>query len=413
MSTGYERRTPLSMELRGAFRAVLPGGDTRSVASFAPYPAVLDRGAGARVWDVDGNDYLDLLNNYTSLVHGHAHPRITEAIVTAAGQGTVHPAPHRSQLALAELLVERFPAVEQVRFTNSGSEAAILAARLVQHLTGRRRVVLMDGGYHGTGQLFADPHPDVVRVPLNDVDVLTDALDETVAGVFAEPFLGSAGVIPADGAYLRAARERSRQVGALFVLDEIQALRSAFHGTHAALGLDPDLLLMGKIIGGGLPVGAVGGRAELLADLSTDTGPALPHSGTFNGNVLSMAAGHVAMTLLDEAAIATLDERAARLAGEIESLARARGLSVSVTRAGSIMHVHFLPDPPLDAAAARQGDHALNAALHLALLTEGVYTAPRGMLNLSTALSDDDLDQVRSAYDRALGSVAAGPQVQR
>jgi glutamate-1-semialdehyde 2,1-aminomutase len=413
MDSAYEQRTPSSKGLRDAFRAVLPGGDTRSVASFAPYPVVVERGAGARIWDVDGNDYLDLLNNYTSLVHGHAHPRITEAIVTAAGQGTVHPAPHRTQLALAELLVERYPAVEQVRFTNSGSEAAILAARLVRHLTGRRRVVLMDGGYHGTGELFADPDPDVVRVPLNDVAALTDALDETVAGVFAEPFLGSAGVIPADGAYLRAVRERSRQVGALFVLDEIQALRSAFHGTHGALGLDPDLLLMGKIIGGGLPVGAVGGQAELLADLASDSGPVLPHSGTFNGNVLSMAAGHVAMSLLDQTAITTLDERASRLAGEIAAVGRSRGLPVSVTRAGSIMHVHFLADAPTDAAAARLGDRALNSALHRALLTEGVYTAPRGMLNLSTALTDDDLDHVRSAYDHALASVAQGPEAQR
>jgi glutamate-1-semialdehyde 2,1-aminomutase len=408
MSTGYERRTPVSKGLRAAFRAVLPGGDTRSVASFAPYPVVVDRGEGARIWDVDGNDYVDLLNNYTSLVHGHAHPRITEAIVAAASQGTVHPAPHRSQLVLAELLVERYPAVGQVRYTNSGSEAAILAARLVQHLTGRRRVVLMDGAYHGTGQLFADPHPDVVRVPLNDLDALAGVLDETVAGVFVEPFLGSAGVIPADGAYLHAVQERSHRVGALFVLDEIQALRSAFHGTHAALGLTPDLLLMGKIIGGSLPIGAVGGRAELLADLATDTGPVLPHSGTFNGNVLSMAAGQVAMTLLDEAAIATLDERAARLAADIETLAHSRELPVSVTRAGSIMHVHFLPEAPADAATARRGDRALNTALHLALLTEGVYTAPRGMLNLSTALTDDDLDQVRSAYDRALAFVADG-----
>ena len=412
MNTRYEQRTASSRELRAAFRKALPGGDTRSVASFAPYPVVVDRGAGARVWDVDGNDYLDLLNNYTSLVHGHAHPQVTQAIVDSARLGTVHPAPHRSQLVLADLLIERYPAVEQVRFTNSGSEAAILAARLVRHLTGRRRVILMDGGYHGTGQLFADPHPDVVRVPFNDVDALTEALDETVAGVFAEPFLGSAGVIPADPAYLHAVQQHSRRVGALFVLDEIQALRSAFHGTHAALGLDPDLLLMGKIIGGGLPVGAVGGRAELLADLSTDSGPALPHSGTFNGNVLSMSAGQVVMSLLDESAIATLDKRAADLADDIESLGRARHLHVSVTRAGSIMHVHFLAKPPTDAASARQGDRQLNAALHLELLNEGVYTAPRGMLNLSTALEDGDLEYVHSAYDRALTSVANDPRAQ-
>lgn len=407
MRATYIAKTTRSRALREAFRTVLPGGETRSVAYYEPYPIVVERGSGARIWDLDGNEYVDLLNNYTSLVHGHSHPEISEAISQAAHAGTVHPAPHVSQLALARLLVDRLPAVGQLRFTNSGSEAAILAARLARHVTCRRRIVLIDGGYHGTGSFFADPHPDVVRVPYNDREALGQAVDDTVAAVFVEPFLGSAGVIPADPDYLRAIQTRAKASGALFVLDEIQGLRSAVDGTHGKFALSPDLVLLGKIIGGGLPIGAVGGSEALLAEMAADLGPRLAHSGTFNGNVLSMVAGRIAMQLLDAAQIARLNELGGQLAAVIEKLGAQHGLPVSVTRAGSIMHIHFLEQPPADADQARRGDHQLSAALHLALLVEGVYIAPRGMLNLSTATTSANIDFVMEALDRALAAVSS------
>lgn len=407
MEDEYRRRTPASAAMRERFVRCLPGGETRSVAFFEPYPVVIASGEGAVIHDIDGNEYVDVLNNYTSLVHGHAHPLVTEALVRAARQGTVHPAPHVSQAALAEHLVERFPAVERVRFTNSGSEAAVLAARLARHVTGRSRLVLATGAYHGTGSFFADAHPDVVRVPYNDPAALAAALDETVAAVFLEPFLGSAGVIPADSGYLQAAQAAAEEAGALFVLDEIQGLRADFNGVHGRLGLQPDLVLMGKIIGGGLPVGAVGGRGDLLDALAAaGGGPRLAHSGTFNGNVVTMEAGLVSMTLLDPPTIATLNKRAQQIGDSISAAATRHGLPVHVLRFGSIMHVHFLADAPRDATAAAAGDHRLAEALHLALLVHGVFPAPRGMLNLSTALTDAQVDQVRGAYDQALSAVA-------
>jgi glutamate-1-semialdehyde 2,1-aminomutase len=314
---------------------------------------------------------------------------------------------------LAEHLIERLPAVERIRFTNSGSEAAILAARLARHVTGRRKLVLAEGGYHGTGTFFADAHPDVVRVPYNDLPALERAIDETVAGVFLEPFLGSAGVVPAEPGFLLGAQQAASRAGALFVLDEIQGLRNAYEGVHGLLGLQPDLVLMGKIIGGGVPIGAVGGRAELLDTLASGSGQRLAHSGTFNGNVVAMAAGVVAMSLLDRDAIAELDQRADRIAGAAESAAERHGLPLRVTRAGSIMHAHFLAVPPRNAADAAAGCAVRNQALHLALLVRGIYTAPRGMLNLSTALTEDQVSLVCDGYDAALAEVASQPEMQQ
>lgn len=399
----YRSLTPASAALRDRFLRIMPGGETRSVAFYEPYPVVIESGSGSQVRDVDGNQYVDVLNNYTSLIHGHAHPEITAAIVRTAGLGTVHPAPHLAQAELAELLAQRYPAVEQVRFANSGSEAAILAARLARQVTGRPVLVLADGGYHGTGTFFADPHPDVVRVPYNDIAALESALAaHPVAAVFLEPFLGSAGVIAAADGYLQAAQRAAQQAGSLFVLDEIQGARTAHDGTHGSLGLQPDLVLMGKIIGGGVPIGAVAGRADILAAVTVAAPSRVVHSGTFNGNVMAMSAGKVALDLLDPAAIDLLNDRAARVAAAIESAGRSARLPVSVTRAGSILHVHFLTEAPTTAEAARQGRDDLTRALHLGLLTEGVYAAPRGMLNMSTVLSDADVDHVVRAYEASL-----------
>lgn len=216
--------------------------------------------------------------------------------------------------------------------------------------------------------------------------------------VFAEPFLGSGGVIPAVPGYLRQIQDRAHAVGSLFVLDEVQSLRNALHGAHASLGLEPDLLLMGKIIGGGFPVGAVGGR-ESLMDLTSAARPGgLPCSGTFNGNVITMAAGEAALAALDGPAISALTERANVLADQIEAAASRAGIPGTVTRAGSVLHVHLLGCRPGTAEAADAAPAAWASALHLALLLEGVYAAPRGMLNLSTALDDSLLARVAAGY---------------
>lgn len=398
----YEGRTEKSRRLFHRLRRSLPGGETRSVTFYRPYPVALARGKGCQVWDVDGSVYVDVLNNYTALVHGHAYPPILDAIRTAAEGGTAFPAPSLEQADLAELLIWRYPAVERVRFTNSGTEAALLALRIARRATGRRRVVLFEGAYHGTAPGFMEPDPDFIRLPYNDHATLRACVDEDVAAVFAEPFLGSGGVIPATRGFLQEIRSVTAASGAVFVLDEVQSLRTHPNGSHAAEGITPDLVLMGKIIGGGLPAGAVGGRADLLELTAADREGSLSHSGTFNGNRVTVAAGLACLRNLDDQAIDGLNRLAERAADGILAVAAAHDIPVAVTRAGSILHVHAGTRNP-----ATPGPPAIQEALHIALLLEGVYAAPRGMLNLSTPIDEHAVDFVVEAYGRAFAETSA------
>jgi glutamate-1-semialdehyde 2,1-aminomutase len=401
LTNEYGARTPRSADHHRQACLHLPGGETRSVTLYQPHPVVLAEGRGALVRDIDGNEYIDVLNNYTSLIHGHGFGPVTEAVAASLPAGTVFPAPHPAQLRLAGTLTGRYPAVQRVRFTNSGTEATLLALRIARAATGRRRIVTFTGGYHGGVPEIIDGGPDTVRVRYNDADQAEAAVDSSVAAVFAEPFLGSAGVIPAAPGFLGRIAGRARQAGAVFVLDEIQSLRNALNGTHAALGLEPDLLLMGKIIGGGFPVGAVGGRAALMELTSAGRPGGLSCSGTFNGNVITMTAGAAALAALDGPAIAGLTARAADLAGRIEAAAARAAVPARVTRAGSILQVHLTGRAPAAAEEAEAVPAAWSSALHLALLLEGIYAAPRGMLNLSTAIGEDLLARVADGYARA------------
>jgi len=403
----YMAKTPVSRAYFDQFCRYLPGGETRSVTHYEPYPVMLSEGHGALVCDMDGNEYIDVLNNYTSLVHGHSFEPISNAVLYALSNGTVLPAPTEALLELASMLTSRYPAVERVRFTNSGTEASLLATRIARAATGRQRIVMFSGGYHGSIPEFLDGGAQVACVSYNDLDQTHVAIDSSVAAVFAEPFLGSGGVIPATPAFLRAIEDRARSVGSLFVLDEVQSLRNAPQGTHTELGLEPDLLLMGKVIGGGFPVGAVGGKASLMALTSARGDRHIAHSGTFNGNVVTMRAGAASLRALDELAISQLNGRGALLSEAIETAARRVGIPASVTRAGSILQVHLTDERPATYQAASAVPSAWVSQLHLALLLEGVYAAPRGMLNLSTVLDDSRLFEVVAAYERAFARVRA------
>jgi glutamate-1-semialdehyde 2,1-aminomutase len=406
----YLTKSPISASLFPRFKAALAGGETRSTLYYEPYPLVIQKGVGAKLIDIDGNTYIDALNNYTSLVHGHSYGPIVEAVVSAMEEvGSAHASLHYSQLELAELLQDRLPAAERIRFTNSGSEATILAMRIARAASGRRIYVGFEGGYHGSVPGFIDDDPHVIRVPFNDIEALANAVTEDTAAVFAEPFLGSGGVIAADAGFLEAAAAVAHDHGALFILDEVQSLRNAFGGIQGELGLEADLLTLGKIIGGGLPVGAVAGSNGLMRLTAAAVGGPVIHSGTFNGNVATMVAGLAAMQALSAVRIERMNKAAAMLAARIERVGEDLNLPLTVTRAGSIMQVHFLNAAPQNAAEARRAPEALVRQLHLALLVGGVYTAPRGMLNLSTAMTDDDLDEIGTAYERALRRVETGP----
>ncbi|MEU4227006.1 aminotransferase class III-fold pyridoxal phosphate-dependent enzyme [Nonomuraea sp. NPDC026600] len=402
----YRARTPRSAAAHERAVRVLPGGETRSITTYPPHPVALAEGHGARLRDVDGHTYLDLVNNYTSLVHGNAFPPVTEAVTAILAGGLAFASAHQRQIELAELLADRVPSVERVRFTNSGTEASILASRLVRRATGRKALLMFDGAYHGSMPPLLPGEPDVVVVPYNDLQAVGEALTDDVAAVFAEPFLGAGGVVPAAPGFLAGVQDLARSRGALFVLDEIQALRNGVAGEQGRQGLSPDLTLLGKIIGGGMPIGAVGGRADVMLLAASTTPGSITHAGTFNGHLAAAVAGMVTLRHLDAPAIATLEGHAVRLAEAVTAAGRDAGLPLSVTRAGSILNVHFAAEAPSDAAGVRAAASPLLAALHLALLLEGVYTAPRGLINMSTALTDDDIDRAAAAYSTALRRIA-------
>ncbi|MFJ4211052.1 aminotransferase class III-fold pyridoxal phosphate-dependent enzyme [Paenarthrobacter sp. NPDC089675] len=405
----YTATRPRSREAFEKARRLLPGGQTRSVTHYEPFPSLIRLGRGQMLVDLDGHEYFDALNNYTSLVHGNAFGPASDAVRALLDQGVAFASVHSEQTDLARRILDRLSSADLVRFTNSGSEASSLAARIARHVTGRREIVMAEGGFHGSVAPLLPGEPNVVLVPYNDLQALEQAVTERTAAVFLEPFQGAGGVIPGKKEYLQHAQKVANSQGALFVLDEIQSLRNNYHGVQENLGLSPDLTLIGKIIGGGFPIGAVAGRAKLLDATSPYTVGGLQHAGTFNGHLAAAAAGSATLDYLDSAAISRLNAGASELASAIEDGAAAAGIKVVVTRDGSIMniHPHRVPENAKEAAKP----YKFHRSLHLALMLEGVYAATRGMLNLSTALTDSDLREVGKLYGNAFQRIAQSPDI--
>jgi glutamate-1-semialdehyde 2,1-aminomutase len=413
----YLRRTPGSASAGAAAERVMPGGDTRAAGWHPPYPLMVVRGDGPRVTDADGNDYWDLSYNFTSLVHGHAYGPIVEAARQAMAGGTAWPARNPQQVALAEAIVDRVASVDRVRFCNSGSEAAMLALHVARLVTGRPGVLMARFGYHGSHEAFAaGTFPDRPPVPGAGHTLLADYGDaaafertladsgDTVAAVFLEAVMGVAGIVSPPPGFLDRVAAAARQAGAVLVLDEVIAFRLAVGGAQSVLGVSPDLTLFGKIVGGGFPVGAVGGRADLMAVLDPRSNR-LFHSGTFNGNPVTCAAGLVSVRELTADRIDAMDRLGARFERGLRDGAAAAGLPFSARRFGSLLNVWFLPEPPPPAAGRDDADAI--AAFHLAGMNRGLYFASRGMLVLSTVLDEAAVDEIVERAAAAMADVAA------
>lgn len=405
-----------SEQMTERLRAVLPGGDTRTSTFFAPFPIVMESGEGYRLWDVDGNSYIDLLNNFTSLVHGHAHPDIVAAVRAQAGSGLSFSAPHRTQADLAERIAARVASVEQVRFTNSGTEAVLQAIRAARAITGREVVVKAHGGYHGSWEQVPMTHdlmlgtPQAVRDLIEWVDYNDGAqLEETmgrlgdrVAAVLLEPVMGAGGVIAAAPEYIETARRLTSEHGALLVLDEVIALRLALGGYQSVLGVEPDLTTMGKIIGGGLPVGAVGGSVEVMGVFDPRRPTHLDHGGTFNGNPMTMAAGCVSLDLLTGDEIERINSLGSDLAARLRRVFADGGIPATVTDAGSLLHVHLGSAAELHSYGDIEDSQDLQDRFHAACLEQGIYFARRGLMNVSTPMDDGVIVSIAEAVARAV-----------
>ena len=394
----------------------MPGANSRSVLFYAPFPLTIARGEGATLWDADGHRYADFIAEYTAGVYGHSAPEIREAVAEAMKGGINLTGHNLLEGRLARLICERFPQIEQLRFTNSGTEANLMAVTAALHFTGRRKIVVFSGGYHGGVLGFgAKPLPttvpfDFLVLPYNDEKTAREQIDKhgpEIAAVLLEPMQGASGCIPGRLEFLQALRESATRVGALLIFDEVMTSRLAPHGLANKLGIRCDLTTLGKYIGGGMSFGAFGGRADVMALFDPRTGP-LAHSGTFNNNVLTMAAGHAGLTkLFTPEAAGALADRGDAMRKRLNALCAGEGVAMQFTGIGSLMNAHFVGGEVRSTDDLAPVDARLRQLLFFHLLSEGIYTSPRGFVVLSLPLSDADIDRYVAAIGSFVGEYRA------
>jgi glutamate-1-semialdehyde 2,1-aminomutase len=407
----YAARRPRTSALHDRARAFLPGGNTRSVLYHQPFPLRIARAWEAVLQDVDGHEYVDLLGEYSAGLYGHSNPVVIKAMVDALHEGVSRGAHTRHEVDLAEAVCARFTSIERVRFTNSGTEANLMALSAARAFTGRDRVLAFHGGYHGglltfTAGLSPVNAPyDVVLAEYNDAAAAQVLLREhagSIACVLVEPMLGSGGCIPGDPAFLSVLRETTRQTGALLIFDEVMTSRTGSGGLQARLGIRPDVTTLGKYIGGGSSFGAFGGRADVMELFDPARPGALPHAGTFNNNVVSMAAGHAGLTHVYTPQ--TAERHTAQgdsLREELAQTFRDAGAPFQVTGVGSLLAIHATTAPVHSPKDLGDADPRLLELLFLDLLELGYYIAPRGYMALSLALTPGQL----AGFVQAVGKV--------
>ncbi len=433
--TAYRAFAPGSEALTRRAQSVFPGGDTRSSAHYGPFPLCMVDGQGCWLTDVDGNQLLDFMNNFTSLIHGHAQADVVAAIQAQAPKGSAYAAPNITQIELAELIAARVPSVEQLRFTSSGTEGTLMALRCARAATGRQKVMKMEGGYHGSyeqAEVSLVPVPekrgplaapeslpvdasfpdsvlaDTVICPFNEPELaaaLIDAHAGELAAIIVEPVLGSMGMVPATREFLQTLRDRASRHGIVLVFDEVITFRLDTGGAQKLHGITPDLTCMGKIIGGGLPIGAVGGRRELMQLFSPEQENPVMHASTFSGNALTMAAGLAAMRAFTEAEAARINQLGERLRDGLNQAFLQTGIRGQAVGAGSLANVHFT-DAVIGSArdsmtSIIEAGH-ISRLLHLTMLRRGVMSASRLMYCVSTAMKEAEVDMAIDAFNDSL-----------
>ena len=411
--TEYLARTPRSAAMFDRATRSLPGGSTRTTIFSAPYPPYMARGEGIRTWDLDGNEYRDFLGNYTSLILGHAHPVVVGAVEAQVRRGSAFAAPTETEIELAEEIMARLPSIERIRFTNSGTEATMFAIRAARAFTGRDLLAKFEGSYHGTHDTVVAGSPGVPRatsdlvleLPWADPDGVERAIagrERELAAIIIEPVQGAGGVRAAPTEFLRHLRDLASRIGALLIFDEVIAFRVGPNGAQGRLGeVRPDLTTLGKIIGGGYPSGAFGGRAEVLDQFDARRPGALVHGGTFNGNPVAAAAGLATLRHLTPERYAELERLGDRLRGALGTAFEREGLDARAGGIASIFQVF-----PGSSLAAPEG-LTPQSALFLGLLLDGFHLAPRGMGALATPTTDADVDDLVAAVVTRIGSMQA------
>jgi glutamate-1-semialdehyde 2,1-aminomutase len=432
-TTEYAAKTPRSRALHEEAAAVMPGGNSRTTTFFDPYPFYFQRGQGAHVWDADGTERVDFNNNYTSLVIGHAVPDVVKAVQAVAESGLSFPGPTEHEIRLAEMIVRRVPSVESLRFTNSGTEATMNAVRLARAFTSRAKIAKFEGAFHGTHDWVMvsvtgdtkswgnrrKPKPTawsagippavlkhVVVLPWNDPEACEEILAAeagNLAALIVDPYLCNGGLVPPADGFMTRLREVTERHGILLIMDEVISFRTAWGGGQERLGVRPDLTTFGKVIGGGLPVGAFGGRRDVMAFYDPRKGGArISQGGTFNANPVTMAAGVATLNALTPDAYTRLDALGERLRGGVSRLfanTRRRG---QVTGVGSLFWLHWTAETLTDYRSTKPKDGEMPQRVFMGMLNEGILMTQRGLGACSLAMSDEDVDRFVNALARVL-----------
>lgn len=417
---------------------VFPDGTTRITIERNPVPLYISRGRGAYLEDVDGNRFLDLNNNFTTLIHGHGYAPVVEAVSALLLSGTCFANPTEHEIKLAELLIDRIPAVEQLRFVNSGTEAVMFAVKAARAFTGKPGIARIEGAFHGSydwaeiGQAGTplnwgaadDPAPvplyagvprsvaeDVTVLRFNDVGALQSRL-QAMAGrlacVLIDPMPSRAGLIAADPKFFEALMATARKNDILILADEVLNLRQGYHGASARYGLDPDLIAMGKIIGGGFPIGAVGGRKEIMQVFGTPQGRgSLPQGGTFSANPVSMVAGYVAMQGMTKTEFDRLERLGQTVRGGLAAAIERHRAVFCVTGAASLWRIHPKAKPPAEfrEAFCNVQEAEMMAALQRHFLASGILLPNGAAAALSTPMGDAETSMIIDCFDDFLATL--------
>ncbi len=403
---------------------VIPGGvnsPVRACKSVDSEPLFIASGQGSMIIDVDGKEYIDYVMSWGPMLLGHSHPNVNQVVHQAVDRGTSYGAPCQAEVELAEAVIEALPGVDMVRMVNSGTEATMSALRLARGFTGRAKVVKFEGGYHGHADAFLasagsgvatlsipgtpgvpeDTVKDTLLAPYNDLEAVKGLFAEhgqDIAAIIVEPMAGNMGLVaPADG-FLQGMRELCDQNGSLLIFDEvITGFRVAFGGAQSRFGVTPDLTTLGKIIGGGFPVGAYGGRKDIMERIAPCGD--VYQAGTLSGNPVAMAAGLATLEVLSKADYAGLEARTSALANELADILRAKGADVAVNTLASMFTLFFTASPVTDFASAKTADGNKYTAFYKQMREQGVYLAPSGFecAMVSLAHTEDDFTRTLDA----------------
>lgn len=423
--------TPVSRRKQAEAEKYLPGGSSRGTAYFPPYPHFIERGEGHYIYDADGNRVLDFMINATSLILGHAHPDVTRAIQEQAARGTAFTGPTDAQVRLAKTLTERLPSVDSIRFANSGTEGTMMAIRAARAFTGRPKIAKFEGGYHGAHEYVSvsvrpplekldpsgpTPIPEypgmpesileqVIVLPYNDLETCEAALRrnaDDIACLIMEPVVSSFGYLPGETGFLKGLRELTTELGIVLIYDEVQSFRVAPGGAQDALGVTPDMTSLGKIIGGGTPVGAFGGRADIMELFDPTKGGPIAHAGTFNANPVTMAAGQAVMDRLTPEVYDRMNALGEELRAKLRSVFDEFDVPAQVTGIGSLFGIHFTSEPISDYRSVVRSDQTMRRALFTGLLNDGVLMQTGAAGALTTLTGGEEIDALVDATRKVI-----------